>query len=154
MINIKDFDPNLLKIDKKSYKNIDIYDIGYITMKESDYVKIKSGNSLYLIISEVDGHFEEKNRNKFLNLDSGIKNKEVLKTYAESWSGIKNKIVTISGCKPGENGKDFMKIKFNSDDNLPLNRTLKLHNITIIIRSVSEKDGKFYFILDKCLYDL
>ena len=65
MINIANFDPNLLKIDKKSYKNIDIYDIGYITMKESDYVKIKSGNSLYLIISEVDGHFEEKNANKY-----------------------------------------------------------------------------------------
>ena len=40
MINIKDFDSNLLKIDKKSYKNIDIYYIGYITMKNSDYVKI------------------------------------------------------------------------------------------------------------------
>ena len=65
MINIANFDPNLLKIDKKSYKNIDIYDIGYITMKESDYIKIKSGNSLYLIISEVDGHFEEKNANKY-----------------------------------------------------------------------------------------
>ena len=41
MINIKDFDPNLLKIDKKSYKNIDICYIGYITVKDSDYVKIK-----------------------------------------------------------------------------------------------------------------
>ena len=42
MINIKNFDSNLLKIDKKSYKNIDTYDIGYITMKDSDYVKMKS----------------------------------------------------------------------------------------------------------------
>ena len=39
MMNIKDFDPNLLKIDKKSYKNIDIYYIGYITVKDSYYVK-------------------------------------------------------------------------------------------------------------------
>ena len=62
MINIEDFDPNLLKIDKKLYKNIDIYYIGYITMKDSDYVKIKSVNPFYLIISEVDGHIEEKNR--------------------------------------------------------------------------------------------
>ena len=46
MINIKDFDPNLLKIDKKSYKNIDIYYIGYVTMKDSDYVKIKSVKAL------------------------------------------------------------------------------------------------------------
>ena len=42
MINIEDFDPNLLKIDKKSYKNTDIYCIGYITVKDSDYVKINS----------------------------------------------------------------------------------------------------------------
>ena len=65
MINTKDFDPNLLKIDKKSYKNIDIYYIGYITMKDSDYVKIKSVNPLYLIISEVFGHIKEKNESKY-----------------------------------------------------------------------------------------
>ena len=92
MINIKDFDPNLLKIDKKSYKNIDIYYIGYITMKDSDYVKINSVNPLYLIINEVDGHFEEKNGNKYLILDSTNENKEVWKKYAELWDGIKNYI--------------------------------------------------------------
>ena len=54
IINIKDFDSNLLKIDKKSYKNIDIYYIGYISMKDSGYAKINSGNSLYLIIDKVD----------------------------------------------------------------------------------------------------
>ena len=70
MINIKNFDPNLLKIDKRSYKNIDIYFIGYITMKNSDYVKINSINSLYLIINEVDGYFKEISRNKYLTLVS------------------------------------------------------------------------------------
>ena len=59
MINIKNFDPNLLKIDKKSYKNIDIYYIGSIIVKDYDYVKINSLNYLYLIINEVDGYFEE-----------------------------------------------------------------------------------------------
>ena len=49
MINIKDFDPNLLKIDKKSYKNINIYYIGYITMKDSDYMKIKSVNKPFVL---------------------------------------------------------------------------------------------------------
>ena len=62
MINIEDFDPNLLKIDKKSYKNINIYYISYITMKDSDYVKIKSVNPLYLILSEVDGYFKKKRK--------------------------------------------------------------------------------------------
>ena len=60
MINVKNFNPNLLKIDKNSYKNIDIYYIGYLTMKDSDYVRINSTNSLYLIIREVDGYIEEK----------------------------------------------------------------------------------------------
>ena len=59
MINIKDFDPRLIKIDKKSYKNIGIYYIGYITMKYSDHVKINSVNPLYLIIDEVDGYIEK-----------------------------------------------------------------------------------------------
>ena len=155
MINIKDFDPNLLKIDKKSYKNIDIYYIGYITMKDSDYVKINSVNPLYLIIDEVDGHFEEKNRNKYLILDSTDKNKEVLIKYTKLWDGIKNSIEKVNN-KLGEHGKDFMKIKFNYDDNLPLNKTIRLLNMIIIIRSVFEEDGKFYpqIYLDKCLYEL
>ena len=54
----------------------------------------------------------------------------------------------------GEYEKDFMKIKFNSDDNLPLNNTLKLHNITIIIRSVFEENGKYYpqaFLMNVCM---
>ena len=55
MINIKDFDSNLLKIDKKSYKNIDINYIGYIRMEDFDYVKINNVNPLHLIIGKVDG---------------------------------------------------------------------------------------------------
>ena len=82
MINIKDFDPNLLKIDKKSYKNIDIYYIGYITVKDYDYVKINSVNPLYLIISKVDGYIKEKNGSKYLVFDSVNENNEVLKKYA------------------------------------------------------------------------
>ena len=61
MINIKDFDPNLLKIDEKLYKNIDIYYICYINVKDSNYLKINSVNPLYLIISEVGAYIKEKN---------------------------------------------------------------------------------------------
>ena len=61
MINIKSFDSNLLKIDKMSYKNTDIYYIGYITIKDiGDYESIHSVNPLYLIIGEVDGYIEKK----------------------------------------------------------------------------------------------
>ena len=58
---IKDFDSNLLKIDKMSNRNIDIYSIGHITMKYFDYVKINSVNPLFLIIDKLDGYIEEKN---------------------------------------------------------------------------------------------
>ena len=75
--------------------------------------------------------------------------------YIKLWDEIKNSIEKINN-RSGEYGKDFMKIKFNSDDNLPLNKTLKLHNVTIIIRSVFKEDGKFYpqVFLDECLYEL
>ena len=58
--------------------------------------------------------------------------------------------------KSGKYGKDFMKIKFDSDNSLPLNKTLKLHNMTIIVRSVFEEDDKYYpqVFLDECLYEL
>ena len=78
MININDFDSNLLKIDKKSHKNIATYYIEYITMKDSDYLKINSVNPLYMIIGEVHGCVEEKTGNKYLTLVSTNKNKEVL----------------------------------------------------------------------------
>ena len=144
MINIEVFDPNLLKIDKKSYKNMDIYYIGYMAIKKiDDYENIHSVNPLYLMIGEVDGHIEEKNESKYLVFDSTDENKEVLKKYTELWDGIKNEIETINGGKKGEYGKDFMKIKFNTDDNLPLNKPLKLHLLTIIVRCILKKIVNF-----------
>ena len=145
IINIEEFNSSLLKIDKKSYKDIDIYYIGYITIKKiGDYENIYNVNPLYLIIGKVDRHIEENNGNKYLVFDSTElhsvelrstdENKEVLKKYREHWNGIKNKIETINGSKKGEYGKDFMKIKFDTDDNLPLNKPLKLHLLTIIVR--------------------
>ena len=54
-INIKNFDPNNFKKDKKSYKNILIYYIGYVTITDLKYVKLNSVNPLYLIFSKVSG---------------------------------------------------------------------------------------------------
>ena len=145
MINTEVFDQNLLKIDKRSYKNIDIYCIGYITIKKIvDYENICSVNPLYLIIGDVDGHIEEQNGSKYLVFDSTNENRRVFKKYTELWDGIKNEIKTINDGKEGEYGKDFMKKKFDKDDNLPLNKQLKPHMLTIIVRCVFEEDGKFY----------
>ena len=155
MINIKEFDSNLLKIDKKSYKSIDIYYIKYITMKDSDYVKINSVNFLYLIIDETDGCIEESNGNKYLTLVSKDKNKEVLTKYTEFQDKIKNLIKAING-EADEYGKDYMKIRFESNDNLPLNKTLKFHDLTIVFTSVVTEDGKYYpqIFLDECFCEL
>ena len=67
IINFKDFDSGLIKIDKKSYKNIGIYYIRYITMTNSDHVKINCVNPLYLVTGEVDGYIKE---NKYLTFAS------------------------------------------------------------------------------------
>ena len=136
MINIED----LLKTDKKSYKNIDTYYIGYITIKNiSDYENIHSVNPLYLIIGEADGYIEEKNGNKYLTFASTGKSKEELEKYTELWDKTKTRIGKKDN-KPGEYEKDFMKIKFNSDDNLPLNKILTLHMLTVVVRSDFEED--------------
>ena len=69
MISIENFNSNLLRIDKKSYKNIDIYYIGYITIKNiGDYERINSAYLLYLIIGEVDRYIEGNNGNKFMEI--------------------------------------------------------------------------------------
>ena len=81
MINIKNFDSNLLKIDKKSYKNIDIYCTGYKKSKISDYENIHSVNPLYLIIGEADGYIEEKNGNEYLIFASTGKQRNINKLY-------------------------------------------------------------------------
>ena len=115
MINIKKFDSNLLKIDKKSYKDIGIYNIGYITIKKiDDYENIYSVNPLYLIIAHASGYIEcnsveEKGVNKYLVFDSTDENKELLKKYNDAFNGIRNKIKKISGDKC-DYEKDYIKI--------------------------------------------
>ena len=93
MINIKDFDLSLLKIDKKPNENIGIYNIWYIIIeKTDDYENIRSVNPFYLMISEVIEHMEEKNGNKYLVFDSSDENKEVLKNTQNSGMGLKTKL--------------------------------------------------------------
>ena len=117
-IDLKDFNARLLKVDKKDYNDIDIYYIGYVTIKEiGDYNNISSVNPLYLMINEMIGHFKEKNEIKYLVLD---------------------------------------EIRFESNDDLPVNKPIKLPLLKIIIRSIFSENGKFYpqLFLDEALYEL
>ena len=107
-INLKDFDARLSKVDKKNYKEIDIYYIGYMTVKKiANCNNITSVNPLYLMIDKMIGHFEVKNGNKYLVVDDVSENKEVSKKYEEVWEGVKKEIETINGGKKVEYGKDF-----------------------------------------------
>ena len=92
----------------------------------------------------------------YLVLDDVDKNKEVSKKYEEVWEGVKKEIETINGGKKIEYEKDYMKIKFKSNDDLPLNKPIKLRLLKIVIRSVFSEDGKLdpQFFLDESLYEL
>ena len=123
IIDIGNFDARLLKIDKKSYKGINIYNIGYVAKKKiSNCKNINSVNLLYLGITHANGYIEEKDMNKFLVFNSTDENKELLKKYNDVFNGIRNKIEEINNECDYE--KDYMKTKFNSDDDLPLNKSL------------------------------
>ena len=96
IIGLKKFKSNLLKIDKKSYKNINIYNIRYITIKKIDDCKnIYSVNLLYLRVNHASEYIEEKGVNKYLVFDSTDKNKELLKKYNDVFNGIKDKVKEV-----------------------------------------------------------
>ena len=85
------------KIDKKSYKEIGIYNIGYVTIKKiGDCKNIYSLNPLYLLVDHAIRYIEGKGVNKYLIFDSTDENKEFLKKYNDVWNGIKNKIKEVS----------------------------------------------------------
>ena len=150
MVNIEDFHWNLLKIDEKSHRDIDIYYIGYITIKKiDDYENVHCVNQLYLITHSATGHFKEKNGEKHLIIDSTEK-------YEEVFSGIRSEIETLNSEKELFYEKSYARIGVNTDDDLPLNKPLKFPTLTIIIRCILQKGKKLYaqIYLGKCLYEL
>ena len=112
-------------------------------------------NPLYLHIDQTSGYIEEKDVNKYLVFHPTDENYELLKKYNDVFNGIRDKIKEISSGEC-DYEKDYMKIKFNSDDDLPLRKPLKYHLMTITIRSVFEEDGKLYpqVYLHDTLYEL
>ena len=145
MIDIKNFQSNLSKIDRKPYKDIDICYIGYITMKIfNDCENIHSVNPLYL----ATGYFKEKNDEKYLILD-------LIEKYEEVFSGIRSEIKTINGGKELFYEKNYARIWVVTDDHIPLNKQTKFPTLIIIIRCVFQEGEKLYpqIYLDECLYE-
>ena len=103
----------------------------------------------------MSGYFKEINRNKYLILVPTNESKEIIKKYQELWSKIKDLIRSVT-----KNSDDFdekyMEIKFNSEDELPLNKTIEIHSMIIVVRTVFRKNIKYYpqAFLNECLYKL
>ena len=115
VIDLQSFDSSLLKIDKKTYQDIGIYNIGYITIKKiGDCKNIYSVNPLYLRITHASGYIErssteEINENKYLIFDSADESKGLLKKYNDVLNGIRDKIKEVSSDEC-DYEKDYIKI--------------------------------------------
>ena len=96
IIDLKTFDSNNLKLEKKTYKDLDIFNIGYVTIKRiGDCYDVNSVNPLYLRINDASGYIKEINKDKYLIFDDTDKNKELLEKYDDVFSGIMSRIKQI-----------------------------------------------------------
>ena len=157
IINIENFNPNDIKIDEKSYKSIRIYYIGYVTIKE--YVKIYSVNPLHLIFRYVNGYFkkEEINGNKYLTQVPTNEGREKIKKYEELWIKIRDLIRSVTkNSDDYDYDEKYIKIKLNSDDELPLNKTVEIPTVAIVVRAIFLENNKYYpqVFLDECLFKI
>ena len=111
---------------------------------------------LFSIFNNADGYIEESNENKCLIFAFIDKSKEALENYTELWDEIKYQIkMATRGNKPIEYGKDFMKIKFESHDDLPLSKILSIPVCIITVRPVFQDNNNYYpqVHLHECLYE-
>ena len=145
IISLKNFESKFLEIDWKQalIKRID------------DYERICSVVApLYCSVSFASGYIEERGRNKYLIFDNSFaENNDLLKKYTEFWDVVKHKIKKINGGKETDYRKDYIKIKFESDDDLPLNEPLIFYELHIFVRFVFKEGDKLYpeLFLDKIL---
>ena len=113
---------------------------GYVTIKGLKYVKINSVNRWYITFSKTNAYFEEINGNRYLTV---VPTNERIKKYEESWRKIRELIRSIT-----KNADDYdekhMKIRFSSDNKLPLNKTIETPTMTIVVRVVFHENNKIY----------
>ena len=107
------------------------------------------------MINRIKGHFEERDGHKYLIISP--ENGGTIQKYQEVFDRLKEIIKNINDYgQPIKYDDNYIKIKFNTDDNIPLNKIIYLPTITITIRSVTKKDDKYYpqLFLDDCLYEV
>ena len=142
IINFDESDESKIKVDKKDFNDIDIYYLGYEHKKKiSECNVINSVNTLYLRIVDINGQFEKGTDDAWYLV---ISNKDdVYKKLVDIFESIKNKI-TEKTWNALEYDKDYMKIKFESNNIFPTDKDVNIHIAITVIRAIFAKDGKYY----------
>ena len=131
----------------------DVYYIEYIT--KNPQWNVNSVNTLYLMINRIKGHFENVDENKYLIISS--ENGDIMQKYQEVFDETKEIIKKINDySQPIKYDDDYMKIKFNTDNNILLNKIIYFPTVTITMRSAKQNNSKYYpqLFLDECLYEV
>ena len=152
IINLDEFDESKIKVDKKDFNDIDIYYLGCVHKKKiSECNVMNSVNPLYLRIIDIQGQFEKGKDDAWYLVISD--KDDVYKKLVHTLKNIKNKI-TEKTWDVVEYDKDYMKIKFESNNIFPTYKDVNIHLATIVIRAIFAKDGKYYpqLFLDDGLY--
>ena len=155
IIDLDEFDGSKIKVDKKFFNDIGIYYLGYEYKKKiTECNEINSVNPLYLRIKDMKGQFKKgKGDNVWYLIIFG--DADVLRKFANIWKSIRAKIEENTGGIV-QYDKNYMRIKFESNDNLPTNNIVNIRLAAIIIKSVFAQNGKFYrqLFLDDALCNI
>ena len=154
IIDLDEFDGSKIKVDKKDFNEIDIYYLGYERKKKiSECDVTNSINPLYLRIVDINGQFEKSKDDTWYLIIS--RDDDVFKKLVDIFKSIKNKI-TEKTWDAVEYDKDYMKIKFESNNILSVSKNGNIHLAAIIIRAIFAHDRKYYpqLFLDDGLYKL
>ena len=150
MTNINDFDPSLLNIDEVLFESnkLIMYDIKYIK-------NLNSLGSLHLVFNNLDAYIQKNVENRYLIFALTEKNNMMSTNYIELWDEIKEQIELINGEKLTKYSKDFMKIRFKTNDDLPLNKIINIPVCVVIVRSIFKEDNEYHpqVLLHDCFYE-
>ena len=164
IVYINDFDSNLLEVIKRESRiGANVYYIGYVLNPNYDYNTI---NPLYFVINRLTGYVKEidESNDKYLVVTKSMRNRKVIHSFDTIWSHIEHKIYPNNFDNNNNNNndnnnnnnkiKDYYKLRFNSDIDLPTETLIEFRSLIKNVSCVIEKDGKNYpdIYLDECLY--